>query len=554
MQMKNNLLLLFFVCGLLALRCGFTPVAGGSTDTELGCVVTGMVYDKFGMPASQTRINLIPQLYNPVSDAPLPDSLTDTTDSEGKYMLSKIPKGAYTLLADQRISNQKLLITGISIGSKDTQQVNPDTLQQTGSIAVEFLSPIDSVNGYVYIPGTTFFAPAAMHAVLRDIPSGHIPAINYAHSTDMSKSFIIDTNVNVIAGSTIVINNYYTWSFSKRIFLNTTAAGADVRNDVTGFPVLVRLTNKNFDFGQSTINGRDIRFAKADGSQIPFEMEQWDSSNGRAEIWVKMDTVYGNNDNQYIVMYWGNASAQAVSNSAAVFDSSSGYQGVWHLNETSGITAFDVSYNRFSGIYKGGLPANEISPSGICQKVTKPDIDYVDIGKVLDPGMKNISVGIWLKRATLGTQQALIAKTNGDGPSATYGYLFSIDLLNYPHFYLVSGGSQWGDTGTFDLSSNLTITDSTSWHYVSVTIDRSSNNNCKLYIDGIDRTGTIRGDVSLVRNVINTCNLRIGTENDNNYSYNGSIAEATIAFVTRSPDWVKLYYMNQKDLDALVKW
>lgn len=549
----NNHLLLIFTCGLLALRCG-TQVAGGSTDTELGCVVIGRVYDQLGLPASQTRINLIPQHYNPVTDAPLPDSLTDTTDSKGEYVFSKIPKGAYTLLADQKILNEKSLITGIIIGDNDTQLVHPDTLQQTGSIALEFLSPIDSINGYVYIPGTTFFAPAAMHSVLKGIPSGHIPAIYYAQSTDVTKSFVIDTNVNVIAGNTIVINNYHTWSFSKRIFLNTTAAGADVKNDVPGFPLLIRLTSVIFDFGQADVNGRDIRFAKADGSPLPCEIQRWDPSNGHAEIWVKMDTVYGNNDKQYIVMYWGNALAQAVSGKAAVFDSSCGYQGVWHLNEKSGTTALDASHNGYSGIYKGGLPESENGPSGICQIIAKPDTEYVDIGNVLNPGMKNISVGIWFKRASFGTQQALIAKSNGDGPSVTYGYLFSIDLLNFPHFYLISGGSQWGDTGSFDLSSNLTITDSTSWHYVQVSIDRSDNNKCKLYIDGTDRTGTIRGDVSLVTNVANTYNLHIGTESDNNYSYNGSIAEASIAFVPRSSDWVKLCYMNQKDLDELLKW
>jgi hypothetical protein len=553
MQMNNHLLLLF-ICGLLLLRCGFTKVTGGSTDTELGCVVTGMVYDQLGRPASQTRINLIPQLYNPVADASLPDSHTDTTDSMGKYVFSKIPEGAYTLLADHKISNEKLLITGIVIGDNDTQLIHSDTLQQTGNIAIKFLSPIDSVNGYIYIPGTTFFTTAAMHTVLKGIPSGRIPAICYAHSIDLTKSFVIDTNVNVIVGSTIEINDYHTWSFSRTIFLNTTAAGADVKNNVTGFPVLIRLTSGIFDFSQTMVNGRDVRFAKADGSPLPCEIERWDPLNGRAEIWVKMDTVYGNNDNQYIVMYWGNTLAETVSSSAAVFDSSSGFQGVWHLNEMSGTKAFDASHNGYSGIYNGGLPGNEIGPSGNCQRITKPDTDYVAIGDVLNPGMKNISVGIWLKRASFGTQQALIAKSNGDGPSATYGYLFSIDLLNFPHFYLISGGSQWGDTGTFDLSSNLTITDSTSWHYVLVSIDRSDNNKCKLYVDGVDRTGTIRGDVSLVTNVANLLNLHIGTESDNNYSYKGSLAEASIAFVARSPDWVKLCYMNQKDLDALIKW
>jgi hypothetical protein len=174
------------------------------------------------------------------------------------------------------------------------------------------------------------------------------------------------------------------------------------------------------------------------------------------------------------------------------------------------------------------------------------------MGNVLNPGVKNISVGVWVKPAAFGVQQALIAKTNGDGPSAVYGYLLSIDLLNLPHFYLISGGSTWGDDGTFDVSSNLAITDSAVWHYVFVAVDRSNNNRCKMYVDGIDRTGTVRGNVSRVADVANVLHLRVGTENDNNYSFRGAVGEATVAFTARSADWVKLSYMNQKDGDRLV--
>jgi hypothetical protein len=166
--------------------------------------------------------------------------------------------------------------------------------------------------------------------------------------------------------------------------------------------------------------------------------------------------------------------------------------------------------------------------------------------------MKNISIGVWFKRAAFGTQQAVIAKTNGDGPSAVYGYLLSIDLFNFPHFYMASGGAEFGDDGVFDITSNLTLTDSTTWHYVFVAADRSDNNRCKMYVDGIDRTGTLRGNVSRVANVANTLNLHMGTESDNNYSYKGAIGEVTVAFTARSADWVKLSYMNQKDGDRLV--
>jgi hypothetical protein len=253
-------------------------------------------------------------------------------------------------------------------------------------------------------------------------------------------------------------------------------------------------------------------------------------------------------------MYWGNADAAAQSNSSAVFDSSNGFEGVWHLNETSGTLARDASYNGFTGTYKGGLPKGVVSPVGMGQNIIRPDTDYVEMGNVLNPGIKSFTIGVWLKRRALGTQQAFVAKTNGNAPSAAYGYLFNFDSDNLPHLYLATGSGSWGGDSTFDVKTDLAIVDTTTWHYVFVVIDRSDSALCKMYIDGIDRTGHIGGNITRISAVTNTLSLHIGTESDNNCSFPGSIGEVTVAFTARSADWVKLCYMNQKAQDALVKW
>jgi hypothetical protein len=168
--------------------------------------------------------------------------------------------------------------------------------------------------------------------------------------------------------------------------------------------------------------------------------------------------------------------------------------------------------------------------------------------------MNNITIGVWIKRASFGLPQALIAKTVGGAPSATYGYQLSIDQANFPHFFMASGGTSWGNDGAFDIASNLAISDSTAWHFILVVIDRSINGNCRMYIDGIDRTGGAYGNVANVSAVTNTLRLRIGSENNTYHFYGGAIGEATIAFAARSADWVKLSYMNQKEQDVLVEW
>lgn len=543
-------MIIFFLGLLLFTAC--SPVNPGGSGTETTTGIIGAVVDDKGDPQAQVIVKLFPDDYNPVHDTSVIP--VDTTDRTGKYSFMHMGSGNYTVQALHLKNRTRAIYSGIHVAD-DTVTVPMDTLREPGKMIVALPSGVNNQSGYVYVPGTSCFVylnGAADSAVLDSIPAGNFRSVSYSSTKGVS-SDVIRYNITVAPGSISVVHNP-SWKYSKNIIFNTTQSGADVPGMVEHFPVMLHLTSSNFDFTQAHADGADIRFARSDNTFLPYEIKRWDSALMQAEVWVKVDTIYGNDSTQSITMYWGNPDASGNSSGASVFDSTSGFEGVWHLNEMSGTTASDASQNNYSGIYNGGLPRNAIGPSGICQSILKPDSDYIDVGDVLNPGMKNISVGIWVKRAAFGTQQALIAKSNGDGPSATYGYLLSIDLLNFTHFYLISGGSQWGDPGAFDVSSNLTITDSTEWHYLFVSIDRSDNSKCKLYIDGIDRTGTIRGDVSLVNNVTNALRLHIGTESDNGYSYKGAIAEANIAFVTRSADWVKLCYMNQKDKDALVKW
>jgi hypothetical protein len=548
--MINSRFAAISLAALLAVFARCSQLTGGAGGETTNGRITGIVKYGDGSYASSARVQLYPADYDPVKDMTVVPA--DTTDSLGRYVFSSVAPGVYNVRAIQIDNSTKTLVVGIHV-EKDTVKAPVGILGVPGAIKVSLPAGSNSTTGYLYIPGTKYFVFIGSHTdfvFLDSVPACIIPAVSYS-SPSISAPAVIRYHVPVIPGDTAVVYNP-SWKYARRLFLNTTASGANVSGDVYNFPVLVRLTAGNFTFAQAKADGGDLRFTKADGSPLPYELARWDAASGFAEVWVKVDTVRGNNGAQYIIMLWGNPSASSESSGAAVFDSSGGFEGVWHLNETSGTRARDASHNGFTGIYRGGLPYTINSPLGICQNIVRSDSDYIDMGTVLNPGVNNISIGVWVKPAAFGLQQAVIAKTNGNGPSTTYGYLLSIDLFNLPHFYLISGGATWGDDGTFDVSSNLAITDSATWHYVFVAVDRSDNNRCKMYVDGIDRTGTLRGNVSSVANVANTLNLHMGTESDNNYSYKGAIGEATIAFTARSADWVKLSYMNQKDGDRLV--
>ena len=129
-------------------------------------------------------------------------------------------------------------------------------------------------------------------------------------------------------------DNYANWKYNTNVILNTKGSGANITTAQAGFPVLVRLTatTPTFSFTQALSGGQDIRFSKADGTHIPYQIERWNSTNQIAEIWVKVD-VNGSDSTQYFMMYWGNATASDSSNGANVFSSANGFLGVWHLKE-----------------------------------------------------------------------------------------------------------------------------------------------------------------------------------------------------------------------------
>jgi len=108
------------------------------------------------------------------------------------------------------------------------------------------------------------------------------------------------------------------WYNSGKVYLNTTPSGAGVAADIYRFPVLLRLTKDKFDFLTARSDGEDIRFIKADNTPLPYQIERWDAVNGFAEIWISVDTVYGNNNTQYFTMLWETQTRRAPKTAAGV--------------------------------------------------------------------------------------------------------------------------------------------------------------------------------------------------------------------------------------------
>jgi hypothetical protein len=552
--------------GLYKIRVVAVDTAAGSTvfdsvaakagaATSIGLwksrapLLTATMYTPAGLPAAGFSVVLRRSDYasKALNNATI-DSNKTTTNGSGFLSIDSLDTGAYSL----EVTDTKAYAVLIKfyIGpARDSLRWGADTVRQFAVVK----GKIDSVNSqdgrrFAQVDGLERFVPIASAGVfvLNDLPQGMytIRVVTADPATELS----VFDSVAIKAGDTTTIGPYWFWKSRASISFNTSG----IQENVRGFPVLIRLNSNNFNFPAAQPNGADLRFAKADDAALPFEIERWDPAAKLAEVWVKIDTIFGNDSNQSIVMYWDNPAAHSRSASGSVFDTADGFQAVWHLGDSSD-TLYDATNNRYHGIRHGSLKRSSCV-IGNGQTFDSAEA-YCEMGNVFNPGVASFTVSAWVKRANTGLQ-TIIAKSNGGTPSSTYGWSLSFGLADQLHCYIANNGSMWGAAGAFDFWSrqDVPVVDSITWHYVVAVVDRSNNKNCRTFIDGVDVTDTYNGNVSAVGSLANSLPLRIGAEADGEYQWTGSIDECVISRTARPEAWVRLCFINQGTHDGLVKF
>jgi len=553
----NRTPFILILLSLVLLKCSNSPVTGGEGNGS-ETIARGVVVDNRGIPAANVPVQLLPTAHNPVTPDTSAKLWRTTTNSSGEYTLIDISAGTYALEAGLSSANEKALITKIQISGERTEAViDTGRLEKTGTIVVQLPHKSPESGGYLYLPGTSTFTiitdsnTTNGQAVLHNVPTGTYTDIVYVATTNAQNIDLLPDTITLIAGDTVE-SAFIAWKKSAKVQLNTTSSGANIQDTVYNFPIVIKLNATTFDFSQARTNGEDLLFTKPDGTPLAFEIERWDANAKLAEVWVKIDTIFGNNATQYITMHWNNPNAASVSSGASVFDTSAGFVGVWHLGEHTGSLS-DATINKHTGS-RNGKQAWVQGCVGDGQHFSGSG-DYTDLGNIGNPGMSSFSVSAWVKLSTSKGYRTLISKSNGTTPSALYGWTVELGPDGELIIFMATGSGEWGETGTFVLSSKGVgaITDTIAWHHIAVTIDRSGNSGCKVYIDGSDVSDTpAGGDITSIGSLINTVPLRIGAESDGDAPWVGGIDECTIARTVRPAAWIRLCYINQGSNDLLV--
>ena len=532
-----------------------TNISDGGGTRGGNPVVTGSIAGLDGAAARNVRVQLIDENYNPVTDAPLQPSSIDTTNSRGEYTVIAPDSGWYNVEAMEMRGGTRLLRFHVW-AQRDSCIVLPiDTLHKPGAISVSLPEGSSAAGGYVYVPGTGVSARLAGSTdsvTLDSVPAGTLPVLYYANKNSEART-TIRHDIPVYSGETTPVGNPQ-WSFCRRIVLNTSPTGAGVSDDVHDFPVLIRLNGNNFSFKQALPDGADLMFTGNNDAALAAEIERWDPVAELAEVWVKVDTISGDNADQSISMYWGNPAAPPRSSTGRVFDTADGYRGVWHLGDAGDDSVRDATVNR----YHGTSPDTARPPiiegvAGYCRRFNGSG-DYITMpntsgGRLNFPQDGSYTVCAWVR----------IDAFINDAPQLIVSKGYEQYFLRTTYF--PSTTPSWEFT-EFDEDTKWQSTRSPAGTGVWVLLTGVRQGaEQRLYRNG-ELVDSVK-DVWYNKVSRDTTNdLSLGAflrdaavpNGDGRCFLKGAIDEVRIRGVAESAAWIRLCYMNQRIDDRLVEF
>lgn len=315
------------------------------------------------------------------------------------------------------------------------------------------------------------------------------------------------------------------WKHSGTVMVLTTPEGANLPagSTVEQFPLLVRLDRDGFDFSQAKPDGADVRFTSSDGALLPHQIEEWDVAGGTASIWVRVPRIEGNS-RLPLHLHWGNAGAESTSDGKAVFNESNGYLSAWHLGDT-----VRDETGRLESKDEGTTTA-----VGVIGKARRfADGARISCGdKISGYPTENMphTTELWFRA------ERSNASLLGWGVQQRQGKV--VMQMRGPNV----NTDCWFSDGNIKSSEPSALKE---WHHAALAYE---SGNSHLYVNGVLVGKAGRGTPLKVGS---PASLFIGGWHGE-FGFTGELDEARVSKVTRSAEWVRLEYENQKPLQTAV--
>ncbi len=311
--------------------------------------------------------------------------------------------------------------------------------------------------------------------------------------------------------------------------------------NLTDFPVLIKLTESNFDFSKVQTSGQDIRFIDADNStQLSYEIEDWNYYAKKAIIWVKVPQVDADSTSDYIYLYYGNSSANDAQSKSSVWNNH--YLGVWHMNQDPGSSnVLDSTSNGYhalpAGAFSGAL--NDARVGKGISFTTSNKLYYNATNAFRFPINQDFSVSIWTKE-DLANNRAFraVIGTNWTG-SPRVGWWFLTWYGNPDSFFQIQNQNINVLTSTSTQTVNLI---DGNWHHLTGV---RQGDIARYYIDGNLVSTQTGANVDL--SASSTLTWAWTSNNSPTVNYAGVLDETQISDAARSSEWINASYASMTD-------
>ena len=352
---------------------------------------------------------------------------------------------------------------------------------------------------------------------------------------------IIITTISAVSVSAESVWWNGSWEYSMKL----TFDNSDQEENLTDFPVMVKLSTSNFDYTKCNPDGSDIRFV--DGlTELSYEIELWNNT-GDSIIWVNVIQIDGSSSTDYIQLYYGNENAVDNQDPEGVWNN--GYAGVWHMGDYGTNDRLDSTENNNHGITHN-FDGNE-QVDGVIGHATlfSDDLiplynsgEYINVSYDESFNVSEYTLSCWYNKelSTLGSWTVFLGKGDerngwGDISLATY--------RNTETMYAV----RQNETETWQgiWSGYNGIVENGTWVYAVNRYDGSTqtltygNETSDLLWKYKNDTygGTIQRDTP----------FRMGIIDTTDQYYSGIMDEIRLSTVARSNDWINAQYLSMND-------
>jgi biopolymer transport protein ExbB len=311
------------------------------------------------------------------------------------------------------------------------------------------------------------------------------------------------------------------WQHRKKVVLDTTGQGAELKESVADFPLLLRLNSGNFDFANAKSDGSDIRMVGADDkTPLKFHIERYDPKEDMALIWVKAPRLAASGQD-FIWIYYGNNAAASGQDPGGTYDASQ--LAVYHFGEKEGppkdATAYGNHGKEFTGTQDTpGAIGRGVRLKGEGDRLVVPRSPSLNLSK-------GFTFSAWVRPARDQKDARLFSWDDGK-----QSVVVGIDGMKL--YCTLSGRARTSVTAPSDLAVSK-------WVHVAIAADPGKG--LTIYTGGQER-GSQKLSGALPEP---EADLSIGASLDGRHAFAGELDEVEIAGVCRPPTWIRAAAVSQ---------